>query len=583
MRVVLRLAAVALLALITSLLLAVTSTLTSVALAATALIMGGTGHPLSRPQDTQAFIQNYVTGANGYIAPSGLCAGGSPGCTLLAVYAPNQFRFDTGLFDMTFDQSIEKGRQNLDNCIRGVACTVTPGPYAVTPPPQTLTDSVYAVYGYSQSAAVATLQKRDLIANPQPLTEVFFVLAANPNKPNGGILERFKGLYIPIVGVTFNGATPTNSDPFDPMLTVDLTRQYDGWADFPTNPLNLIADLNAAMGIAFLHGNYDGVGTPEAQGQYGDTTYYMIPTPVLPLLMPFDAIPLIGHPLAATLDPFFRVLVEAGYDRTINPGQPTTAKWLYIPNPISTLINLVAAIPTGLDNLISTITNNPLNRPFGTQPPGPYGVGGPDVDRGCGTPPCGPPTPALTAPLPSMSTLSVQELDAPQSPAHERKSSRDEVSTADTSLADTPKDPPPLTGNTGDANGQQTTKPADEAQLTAVENPLTATPSTGNADTQTTKPGDEDQLTATAPTGSGTRSQTTKPAEKPAIVKLDAFTVPQPAKKADQPDARKPAAPKLPRIRDVIPSLADPSRTPKPAADADATPAGSPSDTAATT
>ena len=106
------------------------------------------------------------------------------------------------------------------------------------------------------------------------------------------------------------------------------------------------------------------------QGQYGDTTYYLIATPVLPLLMPIDKIPLIGHPLAVTLDPFFRVLVEAGYDRTINPGEPTTAKWLYIPNPISTLVNLVVAIPTGLDNGISAITGNPDNRPFGTTEPG---------------------------------------------------------------------------------------------------------------------------------------------------------------------------------------------------------------------
>ncbi len=521
--------------------------------------MGGTGHPLSRPQDTQPYIQNYVTGADGYIAPSGLCAGGSAGCTLLAAYSPNQFRFDTGLFDMTFDQSIEKGRQNLNSCIWGVACTVTP--------PTTVrrqrrrhkrsTDSVYVVYGYSQSAAVATLQKRDLIANPQPGTDVFFAVAANPNRPNGGILERFKGLYIPILGVTFNGATPTNSDPLDPMLTVDITRQYDGWSDFPTNPLNLLADLNAAMGIAFLHGNYYGVGTPEKQGQYGDTTYYMIPTPVLPLLMPLDAIPLIGHPLAVTLDPFFRVLVEAGYDRTINPGQPTTAKWLYIPNPISTLVNLVVAIPTGLDNLVSTVTGNPLNRPFGTQAPGPYGVGGPDVDTGCGTPMCGPPTPALTAPLSAMSTFSLQEFDAPQSPAPELKLSHDEVSTVDTSLANTPKDPPPLTGNTGNDNTPQTTKPTDEEQLTAVDNPLTVTPPAGNANSQ----------------------QTTKPAEKPAEKPSIVFTVPQLAKKANQPDVRKPATPKFPRI-DL--SFKNPFSKPKPAEDADVKPGAGPSDTSDT-
>ena len=113
--------------------------------------------------------------------------------------------------------------------------------------------------------------------------------------------------------------------------------------------------------------------------------------------MPVQQVPLIGAPLAAALDPFFRVVVETGYNRTINPGQPTQAQWLYFPNPIQTVVKLIAAIPTGLDNLISVLSGNPDNRPFGTPKPGPYGVGGPPVNTGCGTPPCGTPTPYLAA------------------------------------------------------------------------------------------------------------------------------------------------------------------------------------------
>lgn len=162
------------------------------------------------------------------------------------------------------------------------------------------------------------------------------------------------------------------------------------------------------------------------QGQYGDTTYYLIPTPVLPLLMPLTQVPVIGTPLAVTLDPFFRVLVEAGYNRTINPGQPMTAQWIYFPNPIQTAVNFVVAIPTGLDNGISSFTGN---RPFGTAIPGPYGVGGPPVDTGCGTPPCGAPTPyaavimssPTTPPTPPVNTkptglLSALSIDPPQKP-----------------------------------------------------------------------------------------------------------------------------------------------------------------------
>ncbi|MBV9515658.1 MAG: PE-PPE domain-containing protein, partial [Mycobacteriaceae bacterium] len=386
MRPVIRSAGVALLTIAAAVLLALSTTMTSVVLAATALIMGGTGHPLSVPPDTPAFISNYVAGANSnYVAPSGLCIGGSPGCTLLAVYTPEQFKFDTGFADMTFDQSVAAGRANLDNCIRGNACTVTPAPYTTTGS-QTLSDTSYVVYGYSQSATVATMEKRSLVTQPVPGTSVGFILVANPNRPNGGILERFVGAYIPILGVTFSGATPTDTG----MTTVDVARQYDGWADWPTNPLNLLADINAGFGIYYLHPNYIGVGTPLPQGQYGDTTYYLIPTPVLPMLMPLEQIPVIGPALAAMLDPFMRVLVEAGYNRTINPGQPTPANFLYFPNPVQTLVNLLMAIPTGLDNAISAFTGT---RPFGTPVPGPYGVGGPPVDTGCGTPPCGTPTP----------------------------------------------------------------------------------------------------------------------------------------------------------------------------------------------
>jgi hypothetical protein len=438
MRLVVRSTAAALLTLVAAVLLALSTTMTSAVLAATALIMGGTGHPLSVPQDTPSFITDYVNGADSsYIAPSGLCSGGSPGCTLLAVYTPEQFRFDTSFTDMTFDQSVAVGQANLDNCIRGNSCTVTPAPYFLTGK-QSLSDTTYLVYGYSQSATVATVEKRFLAQNPVPGTTVGFNLIANPNRPDGGILERFEGLSIPIVGVTFNGATPTDTG----MPTVDVARQYDGIADFPTNPLNLLADVNAGLGFFYLHGSYFGVGTPLPQGQFGDTTYFLIPTAVLPLLMPLTQVPIIGTPLAVTLDPFFRVLVEAGYNRTINPGQPTTAQWLYFPNPIQTALSLVVAIPTGLDNGISSFTGTRL---FGTAIPGPYGVGGPPVDTGCGTPPCGAPTPDAAVNMSSPTTTTFAAASDPNpNPNPNPTPNNDVVTPVDTSTPNTTPPTPPI-------------------------------------------------------------------------------------------------------------------------------------------
>ena len=58
-----------------------------VALTATALIMGGTGHPLSTPQDSPEFINSYTNDANNdYIVLTGFC--GADSCTPTAVSTP---------------------------------------------------------------------------------------------------------------------------------------------------------------------------------------------------------------------------------------------------------------------------------------------------------------------------------------------------------------------------------------------------------------------------------------------------------------------------------------------------------------
>jgi hypothetical protein len=315
---------------------------------------------------------------------------------LVAVYTPEQLRPLIG--DMTLDESVAAGRELLNNCIRGAACTATLSPYATTVS-TSLTDTSYVVFGQSQSAIIASYQKSDLIAHPPTGKTVSFVLLSNLNRPNGGLLERFVGAYIPIFGITFNGATQTNSPEPTPLTTVDIAAQYDGWADFPTNPLRLLAGLNAVLGTIFMHGDVKAFsGKAQLQGYYQDSTYYLLPSQLLPLVIPLSQIPIIGLPLARALDPPLRVLVEAAYDRTINPGQPTPAKYLYFPNPLKTLTDFAVAIPTGWDDAIATITGNPANRPFHTAPQPVYGVGGPPVYAGA-VDPYGPVDPSATIEL----------------------------------------------------------------------------------------------------------------------------------------------------------------------------------------
>ncbi len=354
-------------------------------LATTAIIMGGAGHPLSTPPDSLPWVLDYRDNRmTNYVNQSGLP--GTPTTRTLVVITPEArilgFGFDPsftfrGIFDGPFDKAVATGTDNLDACIHAASdCPYNAGASTVAP---SATDS-FVVYGYSQSSSIATMEKIRL-KQEYPNgggPDVSFVLTANGNRPNGGILTRGPaGLTIPIIGLTFGNPTPTNTQ----YQTIDVVRQYDGWADQPLNPLNPFAEVNSLFGQLYLHVNYDQVSMANAvkQQTVGDTTYYLIPTPILPMLMPLESVPVVGTALADTLDPFFRVLVEAGYDRTISPGTPTTFNLLYFPNPVDLVHNLGEAIPTGLDNGISDLTNDQNNRPLGTDRPGPYGVGGPPV------------------------------------------------------------------------------------------------------------------------------------------------------------------------------------------------------------
>ncbi len=208
-----------------------------------------------------------------------------------------------GFKDLTFDDSVAQGVSNLE----------------AAPP---ATGDI--VFGFSQGAVVASQYKADQSDNT-------YILVANPNRPNGGILERFEGLHIPFLDVTFNGATPDNG-----AATIDVARQYDGWADFPTYLWNPIAIANAVAGMALVHGNTQFALTAddlEAARNSGNsdyyqfdagsnTAYYVIKTYPIPLLMPLDN--LLPDPVIAALDAPLRKIIETAYDRS-DYGTPTRA------------------------------------------------------------------------------------------------------------------------------------------------------------------------------------------------------------------------------------------------------------------
>jgi hypothetical protein len=290
--------ALALLAVVGVLALAVASTMATLVqlVATTALIMGGTG--------MKALGDPHHWGPGTYVDQVNNTYLHLSSSDLKWVETPENFWPVTGLTDLTFDASVARGELSLDNAVH-----TTTGPKVV--------------FGYSQSATIATREKRHLdqqraagATDVPPPADLSFVLVANPNRPNGGILERFPGLHIPILNVSFDGATPNDDYP-----TIDVARQYDPISDFPKYPINLLADANALFGYMYLHRNY-GSGTvnlsdPTTYQSYtsGKTTYYLVHTEHLPLLQPLRDLGF-PKPILDLVEPVLRVLIETAYDRT---------------------------------------------------------------------------------------------------------------------------------------------------------------------------------------------------------------------------------------------------------------------------
>lgn len=360
-----------------------TSVIASVAVArTTVLAMGGTGHPLSTPPDTLPYVQQFIDAAiNNFVLPaSSTGSTGIPGgpYNSVAVITPAEDAPSVGTLPV--EESVAVGLASLHSCITSSVCNYNENIGSVAPS----TADSFVVFGYSQSAVIAMMEKAKLAAEyaDGEGPTVTFVVIGN-SRPNGSLAARdTSGIVTYLLLGAERDEQLTRPVPTDTQYaTVDVAIQYDGISDFPVNPLNLLAVLNAYAGMGFLHTTYGNHSLSEPgvvdQGQYGDTHYYLFPTSVLPLLTAVQLIPIVGPLLADAVDPPLRVLVEAGYDRTISPGQPTSFNLLYFPDPVKTTVDFLRAIPTGWDNALEDVFGI---RAFGTTRPGPYGVGGPAVE-----------------------------------------------------------------------------------------------------------------------------------------------------------------------------------------------------------
>ena len=67
----------------------------------------------------------------------------------------------------------------------------------------------------------------------------------------------------------------------------------------------------------------------------------------------------VPEPVIDVVEPFFRVIVELGYDRSIPPWQPTPARLIPPLNPATVAADLVNAIGEGITNAAALIRVSP--------------------------------------------------------------------------------------------------------------------------------------------------------------------------------------------------------------------------------
>ncbi len=330
-----------------------------------AIVMGGSGNPIPS--------MDFVNGLLNWVPTSQFNV-----LNKLPLVTPEELYPLTGIKSLPLTTSISQGVTLLDQALFGPQGQITFGNNAL-------------VVGYSQSAMISSLEMRNILNMPiasQPsATQLGFTLMADPMNPNGGLFARFPGLNLSSMGLDFYGATPSNT----PWPTTIYTIEYDGFADFPRYPINILSDVNAFAGILFVHPTYPLVNPQmlpsgqivhlDTQPTYtGNTNYYMVLNQDLPLLDPLKAIPVVGKPLIDLLQPDLTVLVNLGYG---DPGIGYSTSYADVPtsfglfphvSPGLIAADLAAGAQQGIHDAAADIVAQGLPSLPHLSPPGPQAL-----------------------------------------------------------------------------------------------------------------------------------------------------------------------------------------------------------------
>jgi hypothetical protein len=311
----------------------------------TALIVGASGIPTPG--------QGYIDYAlSHYLAQLGFTG------TAQDTTTPESLYPFSGAFSETINQSLAGGEQVL---VKDVQDVIAGG--GVSP------ENPVVMFGYSQGSFLLGHIQEALQAAGVPLDDVHMVEVGDTGNPHG-LLEAFDlpngtNPTLPALGLTFFEGQQSDLYPTDV-----YTLEYDGWADTPRYPLDVLTLLNAFLGMLITHLSYFGL----SQQQIADaiplpasadsvTDYYMIPQ-TLPLLDPVLLLPFVGQPLYDLLSPAVSILVNLGYGSVTDgwaPGDWDEQSTVGFLPPLSVILQALAALGPALAQGVANAAGDLVN------------------------------------------------------------------------------------------------------------------------------------------------------------------------------------------------------------------------------
>jgi hypothetical protein len=182
------------------------------------------------------------------------------------------------------------------------------------------TDGLILAIGNSQGSLPTDAVRAKLENDPDapPRSRLSFLVNGDPEQRGGLFNVLFApGTYLPIFDYTVLGPVESRYD------LVVFTYEYDGIADFPDRPWNLLADVNALFGVAYRHaatGSLNPYAIPDeditvtTNSKGATTTTYLGRAEHLPLTEPLRRLG-VSEDLVNAVDSVLRPIIGRGYSR----------------------------------------------------------------------------------------------------------------------------------------------------------------------------------------------------------------------------------------------------------------------------